>query len=1278
MHQHKAVWLFGLCLMGLLAMPQGIQAQDAAHLGTDFWLAFPENYFDGAELYVQSDQPAQFTVTIVNPTFSFTGTVTPGTPKTVNLPALVEIRTNQVVENKGIHVTSDQPISVKFRSPVPAGQADDAYLGLPTTALGTEYILLAYQESLSSRGFPGTLGPSEFVVVATENNTNVTFTTTCTSLGGTPAGTTIALTLNQGQTYQYQCGNKGDVTGAMISSDKPIGVFGGNKCADLPPKTAYCDYLVEQAFPITLWGKDYLTFPLSNGTADLLRILASQDGTTITLDDGVSPTTIALHRGKFVDFTAAQATHITSTQPILVAQYGRGAAASPYNANRDPLMLQIIPTDLFLREHRLFIPTGYSPDFVNIITPATAVSTVRLDGQPVSGFSPLPGGKYHGVAVSVTDGEHVLTAAEPIGVYAYGFKSYGSYGYPAGIAFPKPAVFSQVKVIDTISTVNIALDTASFSKPPFKTTTATNQTLIEWRFETFQIGQTEHLSFEVILKNLVPGENRLVNHQLEVVYLDPGGQEVRTGTGPQYVRVLQSAFDSTISTDKPSYQANENVQISGSIKNLSGYSRTIDAKVLIEDSQGVLVQEVATLAGLSFAAGETKPIGPLLWNTGSTLAGDYKAHLMLYENQKPVGEATAHFTIQPVIALTSKVVTDKISYQAHEPVTLTATVINDSLNVILENVQAVVTILDPGGATLFTDSRTLPLLVPGATSSYPVAWNTGTSPPGSYTARLVATHPLVSAQATTTFTVLSTAGTGAGLVGTLTAQPNPVYQGKDETLSYTVINQGNEALTILAVRVLIVNPDTQEIKQTFERTVTLPLNGTAAGNFLASTATLSPRIYLAILQAQAPTMPEPKTLASAPFEVKPGLEVAKTIPDLSKVLVWLNYAWTAGQKTPGRAAIEQALQEAGVEYQIVLDKKDVGTELRNPYYTDFLILGDQQPLEDHFSEELREQVYSGKGLIASLFNRQNLDAEVLGMTFTGALSGSDYPVELLQSEIAAAGTFPSYGKALKVEALNPAETIAWIVETTAKGTTKYPGILKRQYGQGKVLFFAFDLGMSTPSYSPFASILKNSLSYIHKPLDPTGFYPYHLVPVAITLKSLGGAFDLKITETYPAEVKLYDPVTNQWITQNPWVRNVQLNPGESKTLLYDALTPDQAGTYTLQTEVGYLEGGTYTLYQTLSVDLVVEKTANTMTGDVLTALKALTVTGLEKAKVNEAIKYVENVQQRVIATDQDIEQNIRDLLKAIDALLFVTSTDVSQIRLLMDELLKVWESRYYL
>ncbi|MFH1026004.1 MAG: hypothetical protein V1764_04920, partial [Nitrospirota bacterium] len=165
--------------------------------------------------------------------------------------------------------------------------------------------------------------------------------------------------------------------------------------------------------------------------------------------------------------------------------------------------------------------------------------------------------------------------------------------------------------------------------------------------------------------------------------------------------------------------------------------------------------------------------------------------------------------------------------------------------------------------------------------------------------------------------------------------------------------------------------------------------------------------------------------------------------------------------------------------------------------------------------------------------------------------------------------------------------------------------------------------------------------------------------------------------TYPADLKLYDPLSGNWITENPWVINMHLEPNDTKTILYHALTPDTAGTFTLQTEVGYMDNGTYNFYQNLSTDIVVAKDTIAMTGDIITALKALSVSGQEKAKVNNAITYIGNVQGRAIISAQDIEMNIRDILKAIDSILSVTSANTSDIRTMMDELLEVWVSKYY-
>jgi hypothetical protein len=59
-------------------------------------------------------------------------------------------------------------------------------------------------------------------------------------------------------------------------------------------------------------------------------------------------------------------------------------------------------------------------------------------------------------------------------------------------------------------------------------------------------------------------------------------------------------------------------------------------------------------------------------------------------------------------------------------------------------------------------------------------------------------------------------------------------------------------------------------------------------------------------------------------------------------------------------------------YLIVYDSDAFARELRNPYFTDILILGDQAPLPDHVADELQERVYGGTGLISSLWLKHGL------------------------------------------------------------------------------------------------------------------------------------------------------------------------------------------------------------------------------------------------------------------------------------------------------------------
>jgi hypothetical protein len=357
-----------------------------------------------------------------------------------------------------------------------------------------------------------------------------------------------------------------------------------------------------------------------------------------------------------------------------------------------------------------------------------------------------------------------------------------------------------------------------------------------------------------------------------------------------------------------------------------------------------------------------------------------------------------------------------------------------------------------------------------------------------------------------------------------------------------------------------------------------------------------------------------------------------------------------------------------------------------------MILGDYEPLTDHYGEELREQVYSGKGLLSSLYLKQGQclehdhddeDDPLFGLTYKEELSGSVHQINIPQGSLSGAVSFGAKGDALRVDVDDPAQIMGWI--EWQKGyqwrpsPKEYPGIVENQYGKGKTLFFAFDIGLTLDdeNFTILSTILKNSLFYIHTPADTDAFSPYRFVPVMLTLKSLGGAFDLRVRETYPEELKLYNPATGHWVTDRPWVFDIHLNADETKTILYDALTPDKPGTYTLQTEVGYLENGVYHFYQELSKDIVVGKDTIKMVGDIIEKLNALSVSRHDELSLNNAILHMERVQNRRVTTIKDIEQNIEDILKAIDSLISITSTDISETRLLIDGLIEVWETKWY-
>ena len=384
--------------------------------GRDFWLAFQtalEN--PTAQIFIVTDASANYTVSNASNAFMASGSVTSQAPAIVAVPSSLQINSNQVVENLGIHVTADSDVTVFFL--YPAGVTADSYLAIPTPSLGTEYYALAYTNDI---GYP-----SQVAIIAPQNGTNITITNAC-GTGTAP----ITATLNQGQTYQVQCAQNTDISGAHIVSNLPIAVTSSNSCADVPVNVLYCDIVAEMNFPVgRLWGTEVYSAPLPGSGYDVYRVMAARDGTIVTVDEGNGNIqSVTLSAGQFQELQFKAGAHYTSNLPILVMQYMTGGSNTGVG---DPFSMQMVPITSFQQTSRFYAPpnAGWTNQAI-IIAPNAAVTSVMLNGTAVTGFAPLPGGAYQSVTVTVPDGQNFITSQQPIAVYSFGTQESGSYGSP--------------------------------------------------------------------------------------------------------------------------------------------------------------------------------------------------------------------------------------------------------------------------------------------------------------------------------------------------------------------------------------------------------------------------------------------------------------------------------------------------------------------------------------------------------------------------------------------------------------------------------------------------------------------------------------------------------------------------------------------------------------------------------------------------------------------------------------------------------------------------------
>ncbi|WP_316812393.1 PKD domain-containing protein [Pedobacter heparinus] len=446
------------------------EAQNTSNKGKEFWVAYT-GHIDGTTskmyLYITSDVSTTAEVRIG-------GQHIPGSPFTITAnqiqavpidPAVlnVYIGSSDVTENgKAIQVIAEKPVVVYahiFRA-----ARSGATLVLPTKVLGREYYTANYVQNK-----PGGANPvaySQFTIVAVEDNTIVEITPKAKELNNRyAAGQTFQITLQKGQIYQYQ--SETDLSGSHILSIadasgicKPVAVFSGSSwvgfCSNVTGSGSGGDNLYQQLYPITAWGKEFITAPFIRKPYDVFRVYFSKDNTTLNVNGTNNPSTF--NKGTFYEFNSSEANTIKASEPISVVQYQISQGCDPMNQGSggnnqpppphpgDPEMTVLNPVEQTLSKITVYSalqnqtqpPTRITEHYINVIIKNEFKSSFTINGiAPLGVFVPIGNTGYSYLQEDVTSASainptHTLMADGGFSAIAYGYGNVESYGYLAG------------------------------------------------------------------------------------------------------------------------------------------------------------------------------------------------------------------------------------------------------------------------------------------------------------------------------------------------------------------------------------------------------------------------------------------------------------------------------------------------------------------------------------------------------------------------------------------------------------------------------------------------------------------------------------------------------------------------------------------------------------------------------------------------------------------------------------------------------------------------------
>lgn len=397
----------------------------AAQIDTSFWFAAPwvtpDHWWRDPIAFHFSTFNNPTTIRVQQPasTYDTTFTVPANSLFTKYVDFMmdsIESKPADQVLRTGFKITSDFPITIVYDIITrPTNYFNpETYSLKGQNGMGTEFVT-PYQTLWNNRTLTGDLNNDlvvtqpyqQFSVVATEDSTMIYITPRCNVVGGHPANVTYSVLLPKAGNV-YTCQNLvqntsvpgNNLGGSIVVSDKPVSVTisddsvnpsGGGGCYDL---------MGDQIVPTDVIGKEYIVNRgfLNPGSDESLFVVATENFTTVTIDDGAVTTTI-LNQGDTYPYSLnAQLTYVNADKNVYLLHM------SGYGCELGKAILP--PLNCAGSDQVSFSRANAQSFLLDILCPAGAEGNFTLNGQTTlvtaPMFNPVPGtgGAWMGAQIS--------------------------------------------------------------------------------------------------------------------------------------------------------------------------------------------------------------------------------------------------------------------------------------------------------------------------------------------------------------------------------------------------------------------------------------------------------------------------------------------------------------------------------------------------------------------------------------------------------------------------------------------------------------------------------------------------------------------------------------------------------------------------------------------------------------------------------------------------------------------------------------------------------------